>query len=47
MDIPELDKWNKERDPIEYIAKRLKAVRETLIYDDWALNKLIIDSYPE
>lgn len=47
MDIPELDKWNKERNPIEYLAKKVKAVREALIHDDWALNKFIIDSHQD
>jgi len=35
-----LESYEKYYDPIKYLAKKLKKVRFSLLYDDWALNCL-------
>lgn len=36
-----IDDFLRDYDPIAYKAKKLKEVRETLVYDDWAVYYLI------
>jgi hypothetical protein len=39
--IDEIEKWEKEIDPVYRKAQRLKQVRQQLLKDDWALHWLI------